>query len=133
MSTGTLVAIGVVGLAAVGGVVLYLKKRPHAELARNPTSSLPPPAGAQPEQFPPRRSSTRRKPSKRPIAFRVSLGVSPAYDFVQLMPDSTAVYYRYGYKIARFRPAPYQFSKISHGEGDLFIYADQILENLVGR
>ncbi len=131
MSTGTAVAIGAVSLAAIGGVV-YLSTRPaHAmALAKNPTF----PANNQPEQFAPRpRSASRRKPSKRPIAFRVRLDVSPAYEAVVLFPDATAILYRYRYPVVRFRPAPYPVSKISRGEGDLFIYADQVVENLVAR
>jgi len=52
---------------------------------------------------------------------------------VVLFPDATAILYRYRYPVVRFRPAPYQFRKITRGEGDLFIYADQVVENLVAR
>jgi len=162
MSTGAkvVIGIGVVGAAATGGLWWYAHRHhmtmmqaakslvphrhpsPHAlpprrrrgreEVFENPPTL--PPEGMQPEQFSRgTRKTSPRQPPKRRVSFRVRLDVSPAYESVVLFPNGTAILYRKRYPVVKFRPAPYQLGKIRHGEGELFIYADQILESLVGR
>jgi len=127
MSTGAKVAIG---LSVVSATALGLWWYTHRHF-ENPAL---PPEGVQPEQFSRgTRKTSLRQPPKRRVSFRVRLGVSPAYDYVVLFPNGTAILYRKRYAVVKFRPAPYQLGKIRNGEGDLLIYADQILESLVGR
>lgn len=71
--------------------------------------------------------------TNNPIAFRVRLDVSPAYEVVILGSDGTATLFRYRYPIVRFKPLPYQLSKIRHARGDIVIYTNQIVETLINR
>jgi len=122
LSTGAVVALGVAGLAAIGGV-WWLAAHHHP----NPTFG---PDAANRLRA---RSTKPRQTKKRLVAFRARLDVSPAYEAIVIFPNETAILYRYRYPVVRFRPAPYQLRKIRYGEGEVLIYADQVIESLIGR
>jgi hypothetical protein len=123
LSTGAVVALGVVGLAAIGGV-WWLAAHHH------PNPTFGPNGDANRLRA---RSTKPRQTKKRLVAFRARLDVSPAYEVIVIFPNETAILYRYRYPVVRFRPAPHQLRKIRYGEGEVLIYADQIIESLVGR
>jgi hypothetical protein len=59
----------------------------------------------------------------RRVAYRAELGYG---DTVTMVDNGTAVFWRRGQELGRFRPTHYQLSKIRSGQGELFIYLDQL-------
>jgi hypothetical protein len=70
----------------------------------------------------------RRRTSKgRRLAYRVRLDASPSMEYVQVMPDGSAILLRHGHQVAKFRPTTYQLPKIHAGDGELLIFVDQLI------
>jgi hypothetical protein len=59
----------------------------------------------------------------RRVAYRAELGHG---DTVTMVGNGTAVLWRRGQELGRFNPTHYQLSKIRSGQGELFIYLDQL-------
>jgi len=59
----------------------------------------------------------------RRVAYRAELGYG---DTVTMVDNGTAVFWRRGQELGRFNPTHYQLSKIRSGQGELFIYLDQL-------
>lgn len=66
----------------------------------------------------------------RVLAYRVQLGF-PGGDAITFNTDGSATYTQQQRAVAVFRPTTYQLAKIRTGRGEVLIFTDQILRNLL--
>jgi hypothetical protein len=130
MDQGTSIFVGVLAGAAlaVGGLWLYQRYGEQLALPAGPSMNPLP-------QLPWTTTPLARRSSSgggghnenRRVAYRVQLGEDPYYETIAMMGDGTAVFFRRRRPMARFRPTAYQLAKIRAGEGEVFLYRDQLI------